>query len=628
MATQSATASASGVARPAFEDGLGRRYRPAPRGDQAPPEILCFRPELTDVPAFEFSLRERVARLAEFRPPSYSRIRKVDRLSDERGTVVLMSDCVAGARVSELLAAAEQGRAILDLDAALAIIRQLIPAMTLLHRQGGVAHGALAPERLIVTPQARLIVVEHVTGAALEQLRYSRERYWKELRVALPMSVGLPRFDESADLTQLGVVALSLILGRPLRDDEYPAQVGDLVSAAFARTSDGGREGLPSGLRDWLRRALEVDVRHSFKSLSEAQNALDQLVAIGAKDNADGALQTFLDSYHHPAPPKPPVAKPYVISAAPFPAPPMPAPPPPPPLPPLPMKAHVEVVEHRKSGPSRWSRLAADRRVWVAAGVIAMMAAAGGLYAAQQGYSTAAASVGTGTMIVATNPPGGAVDVDGVGRGHTPLTLILPAGAHVMELHGAGDPRTIPITIASGSEVSQFFELPSAASEASLQTPLAPVVVAADLSAADQAAKLEPGWVSVAAPFDMELYEQGKLVGSSGIDRIMLPAGRHDIEVVSEALGYREPRTVNILPNRVATINVTLPKGTISLNALPWATVSIDGENAGETPIGNLSLTIGPHEVVFTNPQLGEQRRVIMVTQRAPVRLSVDLTKK
>jgi len=132
----------------------------------------------------------------------------------------------------------------------------------------------------------------------------------------------------------------------------------------------------------------------------------------------------------------------------------------------------------------------------------------------------------------------------------------------------------------------------------------------------------------VNAPFDMELYEQGKLLGSTGIDRIMLPAGRHDIEVVSEALGYREPRTVNVLPNRVASISITLPKGTISLNAIPWATVTIDGENAGDTPIGNLSLTIGPHEVVFTNPQLGEQRRVITVTQRSPVRFSIDLTKK
>src|SRR6185295_16270272 len=153
MPTQPSPNPSTGVVLPAFEDGLGRRYRPGARGDQSPPEILCFRPELTDVPAFEFSLRERVARLAEFRDPTYARVRKVDRLSDERGTVVLMSDCVPGTRLSELLAAADQGKALLTLDAGLCLVRQLIPAMTLLHRQGGVAHGAMALERLFVTPQ-------------------------------------------------------------------------------------------------------------------------------------------------------------------------------------------------------------------------------------------------------------------------------------------------------------------------------------------------------------------------------------------------------------------------------------------------------------------------------------------
>jgi hypothetical protein len=149
-----------------------------------------------------------------------------------------------------------------------------------------------------------------------------------------------------------------------------------------------------------------------------------------------------------------------------------------------------------------------------------------------------------------------------------------------------------------------------------------------DDTPADLPTKLQTGWLSVSAPFDMDLYEQGRLLGSTGIDRIMLPAGRHDIEIVNEALGYREPRTLIVQPNKVASLAVNLPKGTISLNAIPWATVSIDGEAAGDTPIGNLSLTIGPHEVVFTNPQLGEQRRVITVTQRSPVRFSIDLTKK
>lgn len=136
------------------------------------------------------------------------------------------------------------------------------------------------------------------------------------------------------------------------------------------------------------------------------------------------------------------------------------------------------------------------------------------------------------------------------------------------------------------------------------------------------------GWLSVTAPLVVDLQENGRLLGNSGIDRIMLPAGRHEIELVNEHVGYRETRTVQVSPGRTAAISITLPKGTVSLNAIPWASVSIDGESIGDTPIGNYPLTVGPHEVVFRNAELGEQRRVITVTMRSPVRLSVDLTKK
>jgi hypothetical protein len=126
----------------------------------------------------------------------------------------------------------------------------------------------------------------------------------------------------------------------------------------------------------------------------------------------------------------------------------------------------------------------------------------------------------------------------------------------------------------------------------------------------------------------VDLRENGKLLGNSGIDRIMLPSGKHDIELVNEVIGYRELRTVQVSPGRVSSITISLPKGTVSLNAIPWAHVTIDGESVGDTPIGNLPLTAGQHEVVFRNAELGEQRRVITVTPQTTVRLSVDLTRK
>jgi hypothetical protein len=108
----------------------------------------------------------------------------------------------------------------------------------------------------------------------------------------------------------------------------------------------------------------------------------------------------------------------------------------------------------------------------------------------------------------------------------------------------------------------------------------------------------------------------------------MVAAGRHDIEVVNEALAYRTVRTVQVAPGRVATIAIELPNGTLALNAIPWAEVWVDGNRVGETPIGNLPVSMGPHEVVFRHPEFGEQRHALTVKGGGPVRLSVDLRKK
>ena len=75
----------------------------------------------------------------------------------------------------------------------------------------------------------------------------------------------------------------------------------------------------------------------------------------------------------------------------------------------------------------------------------------------------------------------------------------------------------------------------------------------------------------------------------------------------------------------MAVITVELPQGVVSLNASPWAEVWIDGQRVGETPIGNLAVAIGPHEIVFKHPELGEKRQAVSVTLGAPVRLSIDM---
>src|SRR5262245_38127547 len=282
----------------AFRDALGeRRVTKDPTG--AGVEALCVRRELAAVPSFEFALRERITRLGGFRHAYYGRIRGVERSNEFDQALTILSDHTPGIRLSALLDTAHEQRLTVDLDVALCLIRQLVPAVAILHETArDASHGAIGPERLIVTPNGRLVIMEYVLGSALEQLLFTRERYWTELRVALPRVAGLPRFDHLADVTQVGVVALSLILGRTLRDEEYPARIGEVVASAMVTNAQGEREPLAAGLRNWLQRALQLDARNSFPSAIEARAEFERVLADSGYDASPSSLERFMSRHH------------------------------------------------------------------------------------------------------------------------------------------------------------------------------------------------------------------------------------------------------------------------------------------------------------------------------------------
>jgi hypothetical protein len=120
----------------------------------------------------------------------------------------------------------------------------------------------------------------------------------------------------------------------------------------------------------------------------------------------------------------------------------------------------------------------------------------------------------------------------------------------------------------------------------------------------------------------------GKLLGTTETDQLMLPAGTHDIQLAGPAFGYRAERRVEIPSGKALSIDVELPMGAVSINASPWAEVWIDGQRLGETPIANFPQRIGPHDVVFRHPQLGERKQTVLVTLDGPVRLGVDMRRK
>jgi hypothetical protein len=632
---------------PLFSDGIGDRVVSTDPTTGELVQVLRINPALTAVPSFEFALRERVARLANFRHVYFARVRRVDRAPGYPTALSLVSDHVEGTRLSEILRVAEERNLHLDINAALCLIRQLVPALALLHENArDAAHGLVAPERLIVTPQGRLVIAEHVCGAAVEQMQYGRERLWHELRVAMPPSAGIPRFDQRADVTGIGVVALSLILGRPLKSDEFPRGAADLLNTARERTALGEEQPLTAPLRSWLARALQVDVRRAFASAPEALAAFDEITADGSMYvAAPVALETFLSRYISailipqvpaPAPVAPAavarpteVVKTTVADSAPEITQLLNEPLPAAVLESLPAPAEGAPLFNAEDpftapapppAPARRGAVKRSRKWFAVAAVLAILATGGfaGFKAMSGGAPPALA-----TLSVQSNPVGVPVFIDGVERGVTPARITLAAGAHILELR-RGVPRVIPLTLAAGADVSQYLEFVEAPVTDRLVLPDAQPAATPDTPPAAAAAPLA-GWVAVKMPFAVEIRERGQMLGTSEADRVMIGAGQHELELVNEPLGYRVSRIVNVTAGKLLTLNMELPKGVVNLNAAPWAEVFVDGQRVGETPIGNLSVPIGPHEIVFRHPQFGERRHAVSVTVGVPVRLSVEM---
>ena len=212
-----------------------------------------------------------------------------------------------------------------------------------------------------------------------------------------------------------------------------------------------------------------------------------------------------------------------------------------------------------------------------------------------------------GTLRIQTDPSNLPVLVDGVERGVSPVTVEgMDAGEHAIAVRAEKGLIHRTVRLSPRETLSLVLSAPAAPSDA------APT----------------GGWLSVTSPVPMQLREGGKIIGTTESERVMLPAGDHDLEIVNETLGFRATRKVRVLPGKTASARIDLPNGSISLNAQPWAEVWIDGERVGETPIGNLQRPIGPHQIIFRHPELGERRESVVITVQKPVRLGVDLRKK
>ena len=144
-------------------------------------------------------------------------------------------------------------------------------------------------------------------------------------------------------------------------------------------------------------------------------------------------------------------------------------------------------------------------------------------------------------------------------------------------------------------------------------------------TAASEPATLDPpGWVSLDLPFQVQVFERGRFVGTNDTGRMAMASGLHELELVNEPLQLRVKQTVYVRSEQTAPFPVELPSGTLNVNALPWSDVAVDGRSLGATPLGHVRLPIGVHQIVFRHPQLGEQVRTAIVRAGAETRVTVD----
>ena len=618
---------------PGLSDELGDRLLIYDNSSAPTLELLRFRRTLTAMPGFEVALRRRVERLSHLRHPSFVDVRGVEYVGGGHG-LVLVSNHTPGKRLSDVL---RVGR---DPAFATALIRQLVPALTMLHDHGdGVGHGALTASRIIVTPEGRLVIVEHLVGSALERLQMTASRFASELGIAVPAGNPSirPRLDDRTDCFQLAIIALSLLVGRRLNASESSVDVDEVLDSALP---DDDAMPATRGLRMWLEHALQLNSK-SFDSSKSAEEALSELPGDDEAETAQRwrELLSFRLVERAEIPQLTPVPSSSAEALR---------------VVPTPSAQTTErditdpaqdlmrsAEEDRRSetealtpgdlaasqGSSAeplvgtrslggWTNLSStttSTKWWALVAVLALCAIAEGIVIAGL-LSGRWITPKVAEVKFETQDPGASVMVDGQPAGVTPLQLKILPEMHSISIASraprSGSDQAVGIT---GLQNTTPSPLPKSEPPARSSTP-APVA----------AQPQRVGGIRFTSPIELEVFEGDKRLGSSaGI--VSASVGRHEVDLVNSAIGFRSRQIIEVKGGQVVPVTVSPPNGSININAVPWAEVWINGKPVGETPIGNLALPLGEHEIVFRHPQLGEQRRRATVRLDSVTRVSVNL---
>ena len=581
-------------------------------------ELLRFYPSLTAMAGFEEALHERVRQIGRIPDHAFPLIVAVERLEGD-GALALVSTHTPGKRLSAFFDKPGPRRG-LNPAFVTGIITQVTQALSLLQSKGDdITHSAVTPDRIVVTTGGRICVVEHVLGLALRRLNLSVSQLWREFGlVSAPTSSGALRLDARTDVYQLGVLALEMLLGRRLTPLDLKDRIPDLLD----QWSDAvTRAGLASDrLRYWLEGALQLRER-AYATAADAYVDLREVPS----ESVASAFDSLPGDVYTPGrralqPPKPAVTDRPVVNAA-----------------------AAEVPMASPLPPSRPTLIAAESR-WADPPLADLKPAAPAPI--REAVLPTPLSPPTPPPVAPVAPPAAKATAPPVAARTPPpargTTIKAPAVspwiAATLGLIALIEAVVIGALLLRQPSVAQDAAVPGSpipASEsappAAPPSPVVPEVVAANTAKPQQpspidaaASRQRSGGVRLLAPFSLKVLLGEKVLGDTEDGPIVAPAGTHQVELINPAFGYTNRRAVTFRAGEMTTIDVTIPPGRLSVNAQPWAEVSVDGKSFGETPLANLSVPVGEHEVVFRHPELGERRQTIIVRADRPTRVSAS----
>jgi hypothetical protein len=235
--------------------------------------------------------------------------------------------------------------------------------------------------------------------------------------------------------------------------------------------------------------------------------------------------------------------------------------------------------------------------------------------------SSAPVSVSNVPVTIESPAAGDAVMVDGRQVGVTPFQVSVGSAVHSIRVVGRGNsPASVTPSASAAPPASAAPRAPAAPTAPPNETRTGNALAIA-------AQRQRSGGLRLASPIELQVLEGERVLGSSADGLIVVSAGVHQLDFINTVLGYRSRQTVNIRAGEIVPLRVEPPDGRVSINAQPWAQVWIDGNLVGETPLANLAVHVGEHEITFRHPQLGELRQTAMVKSGELTRISANLNK-